>query len=305
MQIIQLDQRTAEWHEWRKKGWTATEAAILLCMSTFEDLHGLWELKVGRKTPPDLSRVPAVQYGVAHEDDCRQCWEQRHGEKAEPVCGECSEHPLFRASFDGLTSSGVPVECKCIPKQEAFDDVKLKGEQSDRYKRYWLQVQHQMLVSGSDHAWLCFWHEGQFLEYRVERNDSFIRCLVEFGEKFWADYVVTGIEPGNMTWQPEGDDAERWQKLAERHLADMAMREKLAKALKVIEDRMKVRLDQFAAIMGEEHKTAEADGLKVTRVERAGSYDYKSYCVSQGVSEEALKPFWKEGSSYLKVARSK
>ena len=304
MKIIKLEQRTPEWHAWRMRGWTATEASILMQMSAFDDLHGLWALKVGRKTPPDLSHVPAVQYGVAHEDDCRLCWETRHSEKAHAVCAECSEHPLFRASFDGLTSDNVPVECKCIPKEEAFNDVKLKGTQSDRYKRYWPQLQHQMLVSGSDHAWLCFWHEGQFLEYRIERDDAFIGCLVKFGEMFWHDYVVTGIEPGNQTWTPEGEDALSWQKLAERHIADMVMRDKLAKALKVLDDRMKARTAQFSELMGD-NKIAEASGLKVALIERSGSYDYKSYCQSANISEEALKPFWKQGSSYLKITRSK
>ena len=301
MQLVNLEQRTPAWHEWRKSGWTATEASILMGLSKFDSIHDLWELKLGLKSAPDLSRVPAVQYGVAHEDDCRRCWEDRHGLKATAVCGECSEHPLFRASFDGLTSENVPVECKCIPKREAFDDVKVKGENSDRYQRYWPQVQHQMLVSGADHAWLCFWHEGLFLEFRIQRDETFLNALVKKGEAFWEKHIVTQVEP--MLWQPTGEDAERWSKLAERHIADMAMRDKLAKAMKQIDDRMKVRSEQFAQIMGAQ-KVAQAAGVKITRIERAGSYDYKSYCQSVQIPEEALKPFWKEGTSYIKVTRS-
>lgn len=304
--VNDLEQRTPEWHAWRAEGWTATEASALMGMNSFTSLHDLWELKLGFKAEPDLSRVPAVQYGVAHEDDCRSCWEQCHGESAEPVCGESDEHPLFRASFDGLTSSGIPVECKCIPKKEAFDEVVAEGSNSSRFKRYWPQVQQQMLVSQADHAWLCFWHEGEYAEFRIERDEAFAKALVEKGEKFWADHIVTRLEPEPEpdTWAPEGEDAQKWALLAQRHLADMAMREKLAAAMKVLEDRMANRMNQLAEIMGE-NKIAEADGLKITRIDRAGSYDYKSYCLKAGISEEELKPFFREGSSYYKATAGK
>ena len=300
MKKVNLEQRTPQWHQWRSEGWTATEAATLMGLNKYEKLSDLWAFKLGIKTRPDLNRVPAVQYGVLHEDDCRRAWEDRHGEVATPVCGESLAHPLFRASFDGLTPSGIPLECKCVTKKEYFDEIVTKGVASERYARYWPQVQHQMLVANSEYAYLCFWHEGEFIEFQIERDEAFIQELILVGERFWAQHIVTKEAPEPEVWAPTGEDAKQWLQLSVHHLADIRMKEKLSAALKVIEDRMKVRLHQLSAIMGD-NTVAQADGLRVMRVDRVGSIDYKAYCQSRNVPDEDLKDFQKEGSSFYKA----
>lgn len=145
MKLIELDQRTPEWKAWRKAGITATESRVIMGSDPWKTPYRLWMEKTGRADPPDLSNVPAVRYGVMMEDHARELFEAEINDIITPCCGESDEDPIFRASFDGLTMTGVPVEIKC-PQAATWHDVEARGEESDAYKCYYAQVQHQIYL---------------------------------------------------------------------------------------------------------------------------------------------------------------
>lgn len=146
MQFVELDQRTDAWFEWRKNGITASESPVIVGLSPYQTPWRLWAEKTGFMERPDLSKNPNVQRGVLLEDAVRERIAQDMCDIIEPACAEWDMDPIFRASFDGLTSSNLPVEIKC-PSERVFMDVKVNREASETYKLYYVQVQHQILVA--------------------------------------------------------------------------------------------------------------------------------------------------------------
>ena len=138
MQFVELDQRTDAWFEWRKNGITASESPVIVGLSPYQTPWRLWAEKTGFMERPDLSRNPNVQRGVLLEDAVRERIAQDMCDIIEPACAEWDTDPIFRASFDGLTSSNLPVEIKC-PSERVFMDVK------DVYKRQAQPLQQALL----------------------------------------------------------------------------------------------------------------------------------------------------------------
>lgn len=156
----------------------------------------VWAEKTGRVTPVDLSGNPYVQYGIAHEDEARDIFMKNHTDVVMPTCGEADENRIFRASFDGLTSAGEPVEIKC-PGESTLEDVLARGENSDAYQHYRWQVQWQMLVAGADQGWLVFFlGNGKLKEFLVKRDEAMISELKTKCLEFWGECPLHGGSDG-------------------------------------------------------------------------------------------------------------
>ncbi len=160
MKIIDITQRSDAWRRWRAKGVTASEAAIILGRSAYKTPWRLWAERTGIAREPDLAANPHVQRGVALEDKARKAFEARHDTLLLPVCGQSEEHPVLRASFDGIADDGAPVELKA-PCSKTYEALASRGEQAGPYRLYWPQVQHQLYVAGAAQGWLVFYAAGR------------------------------------------------------------------------------------------------------------------------------------------------
>ena len=56
MKIVNLEQGTKEWLDWRKFGITATDAYTIMGHG-FETPFSLWEVKTGKRNAPDINNV--------------------------------------------------------------------------------------------------------------------------------------------------------------------------------------------------------------------------------------------------------
>lgn len=124
---VTLQQGSDSWLNWRREGLTATEAGVILNQNPNKSPWRLWMEKKGKATPQDLSSVPAVRFGRENEDTARKIFEGTHSTTAPAVCAEWDADRRFRASFDGLTPEGIPVEFKC-PQGNTLADVRENGE---------------------------------------------------------------------------------------------------------------------------------------------------------------------------------
>jgi putative phage-type endonuclease len=140
MRIINIAQRTDEWHDWRKQGITGTDAAVLLGLHDKKTPWRIWAEKLGKVPPEDLSGNPNVQRGIALEPIAREAIEQKHDLLLLPVCGEHEEHAILRASFDGIDDNGRPVEIKC-PGDKVWASINKGGDESLEYRRYVVRCQ--------------------------------------------------------------------------------------------------------------------------------------------------------------------
>lgn len=194
MKVVDLEQRTPEWQEWRREGVSATSCAIIMGKNPDKTPLELWQELVGIKAPQDLSCIPQVRKGVKLEPLALNAFEEKYGQIGLPICAESSEHPFIRASFDGLLANGSPVEIKNLADGNHLQVLMLR-EKSEAYQLYYWQVMHQLIVSGASRGYLWFWspkHEPCCLV--VDRDEVLCGQIIEAEKQFW-ELVETATPP--------------------------------------------------------------------------------------------------------------
>jgi putative phage-type endonuclease len=277
MKVIDIRQRSPEWHQWRNSGVSASEADIVLGISPYATPYRLYAEKKGILIPENLDRNPHVQRGVRIEPIARRAFEQRHNKDfILPLCGQSEDYPFLRASFDGVDDDGIPSEFKA-PTEENFNDAKQNGIRSTIYQRYYPQVQHQICVAGVDRGWLTFHYKDQFIDFLVMRDEPFIKRLVLAAHDF-AILLRTNTpplkDPQRDLYLPEGDELASWENLAlSCHVLQRQIDESKALIAKLSEEQAPLKA-QLMAMMGD-YAEAETAGIKLTLYAQKGGIDYK------------------------------
>lgn len=219
----QPEQRTAEWHRarlghftgsqiaklmgsGRKKGddFSATAIAYIyrvasermLADSVVEDDEMLWYYI---EQTGVSSR--AMQWGVEHEDEARELYEKRTGERVTELSSVAHESvENYAASPDGIVEkSDTCIEIKC-PKPETavrymakiHDGESLKVEMPD----YYWQTQAEMDCTGAarcDFVVYCPFLSKPMHIARIERNDDDICAIHEriaLAEKYIKENII-------------------------------------------------------------------------------------------------------------------
>lgn len=286
MKVVDLEQRTPEWQEWRRNGVSATSCAIIMGKNPGKTPLELWQELVGIKAPQDLSFIPQVRKGVKLEPLALHAFEEKYGQIGLPICAESSEHPFIRASFDGLLADGAPVEIKNLAESNHLQVLKLR-EESEAYQLYYWQVMHQLIVSGASRGYLWFWspkHEPVCLV--VDRDEALCAQIIEAEKNFW-ELVETATPPEA---DPARDfipldqlDLEAVRPIASQMRAISRQMKELKSQLAALEresDRLK---DQFLPLLGDFRK-ADVLGVRVTTFEVEGRVSWKA--VAQALAPE-------------------
>lgn len=276
MKTVELNQRSDEWLRWRDGGLTATDARAILGLDPQKSPYSLWCEKTGRAPRPDLSVIPAVKYGVAHEEIARSLYEMRTGDVVTPLCAEYDADNRFKASFDGIDLDGNPVEFKCpLPEGSSLADVRANGKDGEQYRKYYPQVQHQLLVSDAKVGHLVFFDqpeegaEATLHVFEVERDEAMISEILEKGKAF-LQCLEKDIAPERAAgdlFVPKGEDAVTWVNVVSELSA-------ITPELERLEARKKELHETVKRLMGNE-TSASYGGLSVTVAEPKGSVDYK------------------------------
>lgn len=319
MKVVDLVQRSPEWHAWRRHGVSASDAATILGISPYKTPWRLWAEKTGRLQPEDLSRNPNVRRGVRLEDVARQAVEKyvdECGGVLLPVCVEHESMPWLRASFDGLNDQNEPVELKCpadstlekVKADMSLDTIKAEGEQSEAYRLYYPQVQFQMMVVGAQRGYLAFYSEkdgGQLITFTLDLDLELVSELSTKAKAFWdtvQNDKAPPMDPGRDIFVPSGENREKWDALVERRgkLSEaLSKEERIAKGLKA---ELKTNEGDLIALMGD-FSHAAAQGLAVTRYEQQGGVDYKALLAEHlpDLAPAELDKYRKEGSRRVKI----
>jgi len=279
MNIIPLTQRTPEWERWRAQGITASEAPVIVGRSPYKSAWQLWAERTGVAKPEDLSANPLVQRGIQREDQVRNAFEERHGTILLPLCVESDAHPVLRCSLDGLNDDGEPVELK-VPTDRTYQRLLTEGEEAVAYRIAWVQLQHQLCVTGAARGWLVFdpcLRDKPALEFGIARDEDFLRDeLIPACLAFW-EAIQTGTAPqrdaARDAFEPTGDALRQWDQVAQQYRALAQQRERLERQLKAVKSDMAEAEGVFVNLLGESRQ-GEAAGVRVTRYLQVGSVDY-------------------------------
>lgn len=306
MKVINVSQRSEPWRVWRSQGVSASEAAVIMNRSPYKTPWRLWAEKTGLVLEKSLENNPLIRAGIQQEPVALQHFEEKHGVLLLPICGESERYPLMRASFDGLSEANEPVEIKC-PHESTFLDVFLNREQSTVFQLYRCQVQQQILVAEADRGFLYFYQDGQTLEFEIQRDDSFIKQLIETAIDFWAA-VKNGQEPQKDPerdlFLPKGSAEIQWQQLAADYRQNALRVDDLKTQLKFLDGQQSDLEERLVALMGD-YRAAEYAGLRVNCFQMHGSIDYKaalqSLLPAVADAEAALENYRKKPSHRVRI----
>ena len=177
MKLINLQQRSEEWFEYRKKKIMASEAPIILGVSPYKTIEELEQEKVFGSIQQNF---PWMQRGIDLEPFALHMFERETGLTMFPCVGE-HENGWMAASFDGMTlDEDVVVEIKCPGKKD--HQLALEGKIPEKYIP---QLQHQLYVSGLEIIFYFSFDGSNGIILECRRNDDFINYMIEKEFEFW------------------------------------------------------------------------------------------------------------------------
>src|ERR1700722_13914293 len=148
MKIINLQQGSKEWLDYRKSKVMATDVPVILGSNPWKTTLELWEEKLDFRPPTQLN--DAMRRGQELEPEARKLACELIGIEFEPCVCESSEYPWLAESLDGLSKCGRYIlEIKC-PKEATHIDA-INGIVPPYYTD---QKQDQLLVTGAE---MCYY----------------------------------------------------------------------------------------------------------------------------------------------------
>jgi putative phage-type endonuclease len=178
-----------DWLEMRRTGIGASEIAAILGESPWAGPLKVYADKVLDGPGDDLSGVEAVEWGRRLEGPIIEAYGQRTG-RATRRSGELlrsTAHPWAMTTLDGWTVG--PFE-ECPLEVKAVGLTKGDEWEDGPPRHYYLQLQHQMLVTGCSQATIAALIGGQRMVWcDVPRDEIEIRRIIEHGSAFWQRVV--------------------------------------------------------------------------------------------------------------------
>ncbi|NOV30735.1 MULTISPECIES: YqaJ viral recombinase family protein [Methylomonas] len=304
MKVIDVSQRSDAWRQWRLQGISASEAAIVMNRSPYKTPWRLWAEKIGLVLEASLDNNPLILAGIQQEPEALQRFEDKHDLMLLPLCGESEQFPLMRASFDGLSDANEPVEIKC-PHETTFLDVLLNRETSAAYQLYWCQVQQQLLVADAGRGFLFFYHQGQDIEFEIQRDERFLTELVESAMDFWLavkSKKEPPKDPERDLYLPNGEAEQQWQQLAATYRQRALTIQDLKSQINQLEDEQS-RIENTLVLLMGDYVAAEHSGLRISRFQSQGAIDYKAalQALQPDVQAAALEVYRKPSATRVRV----
>jgi putative phage-type endonuclease len=178
--IVNLQQGTAEWLEWRHSGIGASDASTIMGENRFKSATQLLQEKHG--PAQDYGQNVAMARGTELEPEARRLYVAKTGREVRPACLQSTRYDWLRASLDGLTiNHDAVVEIKC--GQSAYRTASQTRSVPDYY---YGQMQHILAVTGLDSLdFWCYWPGYPALLIPVPRNVAYIERLLNRELEFW------------------------------------------------------------------------------------------------------------------------
>lgn len=197
------------WLSGRLHGIGGSDASAVIGRNPYKTNIDLFEEKIGRSIPEDISDKPCVIYGKLAEEPIRELFKldypQYVVEHHEYRILQSVEYPFMQASLDGELRdadgrAGI-LEIKTTNILQSMQREKWKDQVPENY---YIQVLHYLLVTGYEFVVLrahlnSTWGQDvhtQVKHYFIERNEirEDLDYLLQEEIKFWK-YVESGRKP--------------------------------------------------------------------------------------------------------------
>lgn len=188
MKVVELEQGSPEWEQWRAEGIGASDAPSIMGVGFVTRAQLLQEKLSGRKRETNF----AMRRGVRLEPAISHLFEQQTGIITKPCCVIHDDADWLRASLDGLTFlADAVLECKA--PREGDHETALSGQVP---KKYVPQVQHILFVTDCPVLYYASYsiakrfggpHQPSLVVVRVFPDEPYQSEMICDEEKFWLE----------------------------------------------------------------------------------------------------------------------
>lgn len=261
MKIVNLEQNSPEWLAWRISHFNASETSSVFGIG-FESPASLHRRKFITKEPSQNIETEAMRLGREYEPKIRAKMSEILGIWFYPCVATYEYDEHYSASFDGYNPIlNEVLEIKF--SENEFNQVKIEQKPSEKY---YLQVQHQLMVCGGDKAYFAVGKINADFELdiawcEVKRDNKTIKKIIDAWENFEQKYAVSENSANLLGLL--GTDLQK----VESKIAELTAQSKAIK-------------EQILHVLGErEYKN---DYFSVYKTER-NSIDYKKFLVDNKI----------------------
>jgi len=182
--VVNLQQGTNEWLEWRSNGIGASDAPAIMGENPWKSPAYLLSEKLG--TARKYRGNAAMARGTALEPEARKRYETISEVRVTPACLQSNRREWQRASVDGLADDGTAVvEIKC------GESVYKKTAGSRQVPVYYIgQLQHILAVTELTYIdFFCWLPNLPEIHLRIKRDEHYIARLIVTEQAFWQNLV--------------------------------------------------------------------------------------------------------------------
>jgi len=263
-EIINLEQRSDEWLNFRKKHIGASEAPIIMKESPWKTPRDLWMEKLDLSQKPSYTSK-AMQRGIDMEEQARQKYIEMTGTYVCPLVARSKEYPFMIASYDGVSDDKKRiVEIKC-PGEEDHS----RARNNEIPKKYIYQLIQQMLVLDVDSVdYFSYRDPNDVALLHLTRQDvkAEIKKLIREEQKFW-ECCQNLEEPDLLPQDFTEKDDDQWRVAAAEYLSIKVR----LKEMEELETAARNHLIQLS-----NGQNCEGGGIRLTKYFRKGMVDYSS-----------------------------
>lgn len=285
MKIIDLEQGSQTWLEWRKGGIGASDVAKVMKVHATESPLMLFNEICGLSKARFVSK--AMQRGNDEEPKAIAWLEKLYGMKLNKVCAQDDSLPYLRCSFDAINiEAKILIEIKTPYNAEKLT----KMIDGDIPIEYIYQVQYQMMIAGFDRGMIAVWDGQDAHCHIIEKDEKLHTKMIKEVSKFWNDLVIDK-EPDltNLDFKDKTEGNESYLQAAKELEDAMEMKRQAENIIK----RLKPNLEEIA--QGESIKLGN---LKMKVCDGRDFYDTKAM-KEAGIEVDLYK---KTGSSYYRYS---
>lgn len=182
--IVNLQQGTTEWLEWRSNGIGASDAPAIMGENPWKSSAHLLSEKLG--TAEKFGGNAAMAKGTVLEPEARRRYEVFSNVCVAPACLQSNKLSWQRASVDGLAADGnAVVEIKC------GESVYKRTASSQQVPSYYIgQLQHILAVTGLPYIdFFCWLPNLPEIHLSIKRDDHYIARLIVAEQAFWQQML--------------------------------------------------------------------------------------------------------------------
>lgn len=272
---IDLEQRSTEWHEFRRNHIGGSCAPAIMGVSPWKDVKQLYNEKTNPQETFTSSNY-AMRRGIELEPQALALFESETGYLMLPKVLVHPSIDYMSASLDGLEiENKAMVEIKCSGK---IDHGKVLDGQIP--EKYIPQLQHQMEVAGLDKMYyMSYFSDSDFKILEVYKDNDYVTQLLQKEAEFW-ECVVKRQHPEFAKKDITEIKDPEWESLA--------MQWKFLQCRKEETERQQEEIRKSLLEMAN-GCPASGFGLQITKVIRKGNLDYSRIPISKEINLELFR----------------